>query len=82
MQPSSDRASIKAHKIVHADLDQPFAFNQVKTGNLAVFLIKAASVDQAFDSRRIQIRKRNYAAAGLIRPPWLQSLQSGLRRSC
>ena len=69
MQPAPDRAAIQSHKIVHADLNQPFAFNQVKTGDLAIFVIKAASINQPFNPRRIQVRERNYATAGLIRSP-------------
>ena len=69
VQPLAYRAAIQPDKIIHADLDQPLASDQVKACDLAVFIIKAAAIDQRFDTGRVQIRKRNDSAAGLIRPP-------------
>ena len=69
MQPLADCAAVQAHKVVHADLDQPLAPDQVQAGYLAVFIIKAAAVDQRLDSSGVEVRERDDSAAGLIRPP-------------
>lgn len=69
VQPLAYGAAVQSDKIVHADLDQPLATDQVKSCNLAVFIVKAAAVYQVFNPSGVQIRERNDSAAGLIRPP-------------
>ena len=71
-QPLSDCAAVETDKIVYADLDQSLASDQVQAGYLAVFIVKAAAVDQGLNSSGVQIRERDDSAAGLIRPPVLQ----------
>ena len=69
VQPLADCAAVQAYEVVHADLHQPLTPDQVQAGYLAVFIVKAAAVDQRFDPSGVQIRERDDSAAGLIRPP-------------
>lgn len=69
MQPLADCAAVETDKIVYADLDQSLASDQVQAGYLAVFIVKAAAVDQCFDTVCVEVRERDDSAAGLIRPP-------------
>lgn len=69
VQPLAYSAAIQPDKIVHANLHQPLATDQVKAGYLAVFIVEAAAVNQVFNPSGVQIRKRDDSAAGLIRPP-------------
>ena len=68
-QPFPDRAAVEAHKIIHTDLHQLLAPDQIQPRNLAVIVSEAAAVDQVFNAVRVKVREGTDSAAGLIRPP-------------
>lgn len=69
MQPLADSTAVETYEVVHADLNEPLASDQVQAGYLAVFIIKATAVNQRLDSSGVEVRERDDSAAGLIRPP-------------